>query len=517
MNTYTPVRVGVVGATGYSGMELLRRLARHPYVDLRAAMGSATSEAKRLPSLRKIWDAPVEKLDVERLVKDTDAVFLAVPDTLSAEVGPALARRGSARVRHLGGVPPAHRRERQRWYPHSPKPDVPVTYGLTERYREALRDGIARRLRGLLSDRGDPGAAAARGGRTAAAGRRHRREVRDLRRRQDAHRAHAFLRGPRQHVGLRGVLAPAWRRNSSRSSAWTVTFVPHLVPLDRGILETIYARLQPGVDAAAIETVLHDAYADSPFVRLTGSDLPEIKHVAHTNFCDIGWRVDRPGGQLVLVSCIDNLVKGAAGQAIQNFNVAFGFDETAGVELTWRRSSSSAASCSRTRRRCGPRRKRSSALAAGGPLVVVHGGGRAIDAELRAARRIAAVRRRPSRHRRRRARHRRRRCLPAGPTPRFVAAIGAAGGRAVGLTGADGAIGLARRAAPLKTVAGELRRPRTRRRTRWHRRGAAGRPAADRLHPGRRQHRRRWRGRAAERQRRRPRGAPRDDAAGRRG
>ena len=73
------------------------------------------------------------------------------------------------------------------------------------------------------------------------------------------------------------------------------------------------------------------AYAGSPFVRLTGADLPEIKHVAHTNFCDIGWRVDRPGGQLVMVAVIDNLVKGASGQAIQNFNVAFGLDETLGL------------------------------------------------------------------------------------------------------------------------------------------------------------------------------------------
>jgi N-acetyl-gamma-glutamyl-phosphate reductase len=103
------------------------------------------------------------------------------------------------------------------------------------------------------------------------------------------------------------------------------------VPLDRGILETIYARLAPGVDAAGVERALEAAYVDSPFVRLTGSDLPEIKHVAHTNYCDIGWKVERPGGQLVMVSCIDNLVKGAAGQAIQNFNVAFGFDETMGL------------------------------------------------------------------------------------------------------------------------------------------------------------------------------------------
>ena len=95
--------------------------------------------------------------------------------------------------------------------------------------------------------------------------------------------------------------------------------------------ETIYARLQPGVDEPAVSRALESAYAHSPFVRLTGKDLPEIKHVAHTNFCDIGWRVDGAGGQLVMVACIDNLVKGAAGQAIQNFNVAFGFDETVGL------------------------------------------------------------------------------------------------------------------------------------------------------------------------------------------
>jgi N-acetyl-gamma-glutamyl-phosphate reductase len=104
-----------------------------------------------------------------------------------------------------------------------------------------------------------------------------------------------------------------------------VTFVPHLVPLDRGIFETIYARLKPGVDEPSVAGALEGAYARSPFVRLTGGNLPEIKHVAHTNFCDIGWKVSY--GQLVMVSCIDNLVKGAAGQAIQNFNVAFGFDE----------------------------------------------------------------------------------------------------------------------------------------------------------------------------------------------
>jgi N-acetyl-gamma-glutamyl-phosphate reductase len=103
------------------------------------------------------------------------------------------------------------------------------------------------------------------------------------------------------------------------------------VPIDRGILETIYARLRPGVGPGDVQRVLDAAYAGSAFVRQTGSDLPEIKHVAHTNFCDIGWRISPDGRQLVMVTCIDNLVKGAAGQAIQNFNVAFGFPEATGL------------------------------------------------------------------------------------------------------------------------------------------------------------------------------------------
>ena len=122
-----------------------------------------------------------------------------------------------------------------------------------------------------------------------------------------------------------GVFAHRHAAEIEQELGTSVTFVPHLVPLDRGIFETIYARLRPGVDESAVASALTKAYADSPFVRLTGADLPEIKHVAHTNFCDIGWKVSN--GQLVMVSCIDNLVKGAAGQAIQNFNVAFGVDE----------------------------------------------------------------------------------------------------------------------------------------------------------------------------------------------
>jgi len=103
------------------------------------------------------------------------------------------------------------------------------------------------------------------------------------------------------------------------------------VPLDRGILETIYVSLRRGTTEAQVGEALQRAYAPAPFVRLTGGELPEIKHVAYSNFCDIGWKVDETRGRLVMVAVLDNLVKGAAGQAVQNLNIVLGLDERAGL------------------------------------------------------------------------------------------------------------------------------------------------------------------------------------------
>jgi len=109
-----------------------------------------------------------------------------------------------------------------------------------------------------------------------------------------------------------------------------VTFTPHLLPLDRGLMATTYVRVAPGTTEEALGDLYERAYAGATFVRLVGSALPEIKHVARTNFCDIGWRID-PSGRAILVSVIDNLLKGASGQAVQNMNVMLGLDETMGL------------------------------------------------------------------------------------------------------------------------------------------------------------------------------------------
>jgi len=333
MNSYSPVRVGVAGATGYSGVELLRLLSRHPAAQIMAAMGAPGAEPRLVPALRRVWDAPVNGLDLDALAASTDAVFLALPDHAAAEVAPPLVARGK-RVFDLSGA--FRLRDaglRKRWYPKTPEPPAPIVYGLTEHNRDRLREStlvacagcyptaaiLALKpllAAGLLHTSGAPLIIDAKSGVSGAG-------------KTPTERTHfSECHGS---LSAYGVFEHRHAVEIEQELGTPVTFVPHLLPIDRGILETIYAMLRPGASEPDVAAALHAAYDDSPFVRLTGRDLPEIKHVAHTNFCDIGWRVNAATNQLVLVVCIDNLVKGAAGQAVQNFNVAFGFDEKTGL------------------------------------------------------------------------------------------------------------------------------------------------------------------------------------------
>jgi N-acetyl-gamma-glutamyl-phosphate reductase len=331
MNSYTEtVRVGVAGATGYTGVELLRLLGRHPGVRIAAAMGSPGAAPRHVPALKSLWDATVDGLDIEALAEGTDAVFLALPEHAAAEVAPLLLARGK-RVFDLSGA--FRLRDaalRHRWYPKTLEQPSSVVYGLTERNRDLLRDSTLVACAGCYPTAailalqpllqagliGQPIIIDAKSGVSGAG-------------KTPTERTHfSECHGS---LSAYGVFNHRHAAEIEQELNTPVTFVPHLLPIDRGILETIYATLQPGVDEAAIAAALHAAYDESPFVRLTAGELPEIKHVAHTNFCDIGWKVNDATRQLVLVVCIDNLVKGAAGQAVQNFNVAFGFDERMGL------------------------------------------------------------------------------------------------------------------------------------------------------------------------------------------
>ncbi len=328
-----PVRVGIAGATGYAGQELVRILARHPHAHLTIATASqATSTPRPLPALARIWDGDVRPLDLDALVDQADVVFLALPESASAQVAPTLLAAGTRVVDLSGAYRLRDDAWRERWYPATGSLPDGVAYGLTEFEAASIRDArlvanpgcyptasllallpLARA--GLLpmdtaividAKSGISGAGKAPSDRT------HFSE---------------------NHGSVSAYAAFGHRHTPEMEQALgrSVTFVPHLVPLDRGILASVYATLVPGATAIAVAAAFDRAYGSAPFVRLTGDALPEIKHVAHTNFCDIGWKVDESGRRVFVVSVIDNLGKGAAGQAVQNFNVMQGLDERTGL------------------------------------------------------------------------------------------------------------------------------------------------------------------------------------------
>jgi N-acetyl-gamma-glutamyl-phosphate reductase len=330
-STSRRTRVAVAGATGYAGQELLRLLARHPAVTLTAAMSSgATSTPRPLPALARIWDEPVVPLDIERLVADADIVFLALPEAASAEVAPQLLARGLRVIDLSGAFRIRSDADRQRWYPATQALPEGVVYGLSERAATEIKDARLVSCPGCyptaallalepLADRkllAGPVFVDAKSGVSGAG-------------KAPSERTH--FSENHGSVAAYGVFSHRHNAEIEQELQTPVTFVPHLVPLDRGILETIYTTLVPGTTEAQVAEAMAAAYADAPFVRLTGTTLPEIKHVAHTNFCDIGWKVDEATGRIVIVSVLDNLIKGAAGQAVQNLNILLGLDERTGL------------------------------------------------------------------------------------------------------------------------------------------------------------------------------------------
>jgi N-acetyl-gamma-glutamyl-phosphate reductase len=328
-----PARVAVAGATGYTGQELLRLLSRHPRVTLIAAMssGQAGGAARRLPALTRLWDGEIAPLSREALARDADVVFLALPDAAAAEIAPPLVEAGVRVIDLSGAFRLRDEAARARWYPETHQLPEGVAYGLTERERAAIAPARLVANPGCyptsallaiapLADAGLLAAGAdiivdAKSGVSGAgktpSDRTHFSEV------------HGSL-------SAYGVFSHRHGAEIEQGLGREVTFTPHLLPIDRGILSTIYVRVAPGTTEAALGAAFERAYADANFVRLVGSSLPEIKHVVHTNFCDIGWRVD-PTGRAILVSVIDNLVKGASGQAVQNLNVMLGIDERTGL------------------------------------------------------------------------------------------------------------------------------------------------------------------------------------------
>jgi len=342
-----PTRVAVVGVTGYAGFELARLLLRHPHIDkptffLRESHAHVRCLTELFPQLRGWGDAPCKTLSVDAVATSgAEVVFLSTPHDASLELVPQLlAANPALKIIDLSGAFRFREPETfAKWY-RLPAPDPKVlaetVYGLPELYAEALPKarvignpgcyptsvilglkplidaGWINTSRGIVCD--------CKSGATGA-GKEAKREMQFVEVNENFRAyglfTHRHTPEVSDHLGL---------------ASKDFVFTTHLLPVDRGILSTLYVWVNPVRKLDEVESLFRKFYAGKPMVRvMPAGSLPELQHVTHTNFCDIGFALDPSGERLIVVSCLDNLGKGAAGQAVQNLNGMRGYPETAGL------------------------------------------------------------------------------------------------------------------------------------------------------------------------------------------
>ncbi|GGK31787.1 N-acetyl-gamma-glutamyl-phosphate reductase [Caldalkalibacillus thermarum] len=340
------MKVAVIGGTGYGGVELIRLLAHHPHAELSAVL-SHTQSGKDLvevyPHLTGIVEQTVQALDVEQLAETHDLVFLATPSGVSKDILPQLVEKGIRCIDLAGDFRLKDPQLYPQWYHHEPASDAylqKAVYGLSEIYREEIAQAkfIANpgcyptaALLGLIpilkAGWIDPHTVIidAKSG-VSGAGRKqslatHFSETNE--------NLKVYKLGVHQHIPeIEQILSNVGQQEVK------ITFATHLVPMTRGIMCTMYVQLNEGKTTKEIIDLYHSFYERDAFVRIRPEGVwPATKEVYGSNYCDIGFAHDQRTGRLVIVSVIDNLVKGAAGQAIQNMNIMNNWDETTGLNV----------------------------------------------------------------------------------------------------------------------------------------------------------------------------------------
>ncbi len=338
------LRVGIVGATGYSGVELVRLLAGHPHVRL-GRLYSSSSEGSELASVfPHVTRQPLPVLtpiEADKMAADNDVVFLATPAGVSAELSPQLIASGIKVIDLSGDFRLRSADVYRQWYKKTPAPPealAQAVYGLPEWNRDQIETARllanpgcypTATLLGLLPlakagwvDRKswivDAKSGVSGAGRGVSLG-VHFSEVNE--------NLSAYKVGVHQHV-------PEIEQELAKQAGGEVLvqFTPHLVPMTRGILITAYGQLRQDVSLEELQALYESAYADKPFVRVRpAGSYPRTKEVYGSNYCDVAVHLDERTGRVIVLSVIDNVVKGAAGQAVQNMNLMFGLPETTGL------------------------------------------------------------------------------------------------------------------------------------------------------------------------------------------
>jgi N-acetyl-gamma-glutamyl-phosphate reductase len=337
------IRVAIVGATGYAGAELVRILAGHPQVELSILTSrqfAGVKFAEVYPALAGCVDLVCEQLAVEKICACSDVVFTALPHQLPMTIVPEFIKRGlrvvdlSADFRFNDAA-----LYEAAYQPHTAKALLAKSvYGLSEIYFENLRSAVLVGNPGCyptgallplipLAKNGfldlnsmivDSKSGVSGAGRSLSMA-SHFCEV------NESFKAYKVA-DHRHNPEMDAILS----REANRQIH--LTFVPHLVPMTRGMLTTIYATATKGLQDEDIRSCLTAAYGNCVFIRLCAAGrFPDTLHVRGTNFCDIGFRLEKRTHRLIIISAIDNLVKGAAGQAVQNMNIMLGLNESTGL------------------------------------------------------------------------------------------------------------------------------------------------------------------------------------------
>ncbi len=343
------LKPAVLGATGYAGYELTRILLRHPELQkpllMKRESGVGGQDlAQAFPALSGNGGYPLEAFSVEKLrEKGVDLLFLATPHELSRSLVPEIVRAG-IRVIDLSGAWRLRAEEHRAVYKFEDQ-DAAVAgeimdsavYGLPELHETAIalarlvanpgcyatsvilglaplvKSDLVDRSRGIVSD----SKSGVSGAGKEATARTHFVAVADNMSAYGVFK-HRHLGEMLEQLGL---------------GSEELIFTPHLLPIPRGILSTIYVQLSRTMTGAEVEACYRKFYAGRHWVRVFSTpQLPEIQYSLHSNYCDIGFCLADDGRRLVIVSCIDNLMKGAAGQAVQNMNVMYGWKEAEGLQ-----------------------------------------------------------------------------------------------------------------------------------------------------------------------------------------
>ncbi len=340
-----PRNIAVIGVTGYTGYELATLLVRHPSVPrptfyVREANG-AHCLSQMFPQLRGRGEAPLKELTLDAITSSpAGTAFLATPHEVSADLAPKLLDAGLRVIDLSGAFRFASADTFSSWYklptPHASRLAEAV-YGLPELFTTRISGAklianpgcyatsVILALRPLseagLLDSSQTVVCDCKSG-ASGAGKEPRRDLTFVEVDENFRAYNLF-----SHRHTPEILEHAGVAESR------LVFSTHLLPIARGILSTIYVTLAETHPAESIEGVYKEFFAARPMVRIwPAGSLPELQHVVKTNFCDIGFALDSTGKRLIVVSCLDNLGKGAAGQAVQNLNLMLGLDEWTGLQ-----------------------------------------------------------------------------------------------------------------------------------------------------------------------------------------